>query len=337
MEVSIFEYFQPFSGSFKGKQYCSDYPPSELFRNNMSCKPFADFVRSTLLDRLASGAISLIGKVGEVDPPHLVLPLTVEPTKPRLCHDARFLNLWMRDMPFKLDTLLDLPRYVGRDTYQTILDDKSGYDHLLLSVESRTFFGMQWGGWYFVYNTLPFGWKISPFVYHSTGLVVSTFLRSIGIPCSLYIDDWHNGQLQIPPNQGAYGNLPNFDEHNLAAAKSAIPSPWVPALVVRLREMSVLKKVKYRELRKAGTNSRCPFYRGVRLTEVSVKRGSTVFLVAYCLIKSGYFLGLPKSILMPRKIVPYLGFLSDSSREVCHLIPEKKKKFLDLIDQTLAC
>ena len=101
--------------------------------------------------------------------------------------------------------------------------------------------------------------------------------------------------------------------------------------------MSVLKKVKYRELRKAGTNSWCPFYRGVRLIEVSVKRGSTVFLVAYCLIKPGYFLGLPKSILMPRKIVPYLGFLSDSSRGVCHLIPEKKEKFLDLIDQTLAC
>ena len=249
----------------------------------MSCKPFADFVRSTLLDRLASGAVSLIGKVGEVDPPHLVLPLTVEPTKPRLCHDARFLNLWMRDMPFKLDTLLDLPRYVGRDTYQTILDDKSGYDHLLLSVESRTFFGMQWGGWYFVYNTLPFGWKISPFVYHSTGLVVSNFFRSIGIPCSLYIDDRHNGQLQIPPNQGAYANLANPDEHNFAAAKSAI------------------------------------------------------FLVAYFLIKLGYFLGLPKSILMPRKIVPYLGFLSDSSREVFHLIPEKKEKFLDLIEQTLAC
>ena len=99
----------------------------------MSCKPFADFVRSTLLDRLTTGAISLNGKVGEVDPPHLVLPLTVEPTKPRLCHDVRFLNLCMRHIPFKLDTLLNLPRYVGRDTYQTILDDKSGYDHLLLT------------------------------------------------------------------------------------------------------------------------------------------------------------------------------------------------------------
>ena len=142
-KVSIFEYFQPFSGSFKGKQYSSDYPSSE---HNTSCKPFADFVRSTLLDRLTSGAISLKGKVGEVEPPYHVFPLTVEPTKPRLCHDTRLLNLWMRDMPCKLDTILDLPRYVGRDTYQTILDDKSGYYHLLLSVESRTFFGIQWGG-----------------------------------------------------------------------------------------------------------------------------------------------------------------------------------------------
>ena len=107
-----------------------------------------DFVRSTLLDRLTLGAISLKGKVGEVDPPHLVLPLTVEPTKPRLCHDACFLNLWLRDVPFTLDTLLDLLRYVGRNTYKTMLDDKSGYNHLLLSVESITFF------WYAV------GWVV---------------------------------------------------------------------------------------------------------------------------------------------------------------------------------
>lgn len=40
---------------------------------------------------------------------------------------------------------------------------------------------------------------------------------------------------------------------------------------------------------------------------------------------------------MPRKIVPYLGFLSNSSREVFHLIPEEKEKFLALIEQTLAC
>jgi len=32
-------------------------------------------------------------------PPHLVLPLTVEPSKPRLCNDDRFLNLWTEERP----------------------------------------------------------------------------------------------------------------------------------------------------------------------------------------------------------------------------------------------
>ena len=53
------------------------------------------------------------------------------------------------------------------------------------------------------------------------------------------------------------------------------------------------------------------------------------------MIKLGYFLGLSKSILMPCKVVPYLGFLSDSSREVFHLIPEKKEKFLNLVQHIL--
>ena len=83
-----------------------------------------------------------MGKVGQVSPPHIVLPLTVEPTKPRLCHDARYLNLWMLEKSSLLDRVTDLPRYVFKDSYQTVLDDKSGYDHLLLSEESRTYFGI---------------------------------------------------------------------------------------------------------------------------------------------------------------------------------------------------
>ena len=177
------------------------------FANNQSCKEFAPFIRCTLLDRLRTGAISLLGHVDSVSPPHLMLPLTVEPNKPRLCHDARFLNLWIIDHPFQLDHLTDLPRYVHPDNYQTILDDKAGYDHILLTADSRTFFGIQWGGWLFTYNTLPFGWKASPYIYHSTGLVASHFFRSIKIPCSLYIDDRHTGQLMVSLAQGAYATL----------------------------------------------------------------------------------------------------------------------------------
>ena len=148
--------------------------------------------------------MSLLGRVGRVSRPYLVSRLTVERTKPRLCHDAHFLNLWMVDVLFKLDSLVHLPRNVGRESYQTIVDSKSGYDHLLLSEESRTYFGIQWGGWYFLYNTLPFSWKISPFSYHSTGLVATNFFRSLGIPCLLYIDDRHNGQLQVDLDRGPY-------------------------------------------------------------------------------------------------------------------------------------
>ena len=221
-KIAIFPYFQHFTGSFKGISYDSDRPPRKAFRNNTSCKPFVDFVRKTLLERLETGAISLLGRVGHVPHPHLLLPLTVEPNKPRLCHDARFLNLWIVDKPFQLDRLGDLPRYVSRNSYQTILDDKSGYDHLLLTEESRTFFGIQWGGWLFTYNTLPFGWKSSPYIYHTTGLVVSHFFRSRKIARSLYTGDRHTCLLQVSLSQGAFTLLEGDDARNFAAAKSAI-------------------------------------------------------------------------------------------------------------------
>jgi len=144
-KVSIFPFFSEFVGSFKGELYHSSRPPSRQFKNNSSCQAFVEFVRATLLERLKTGAVSLVGRVGKCVPPHLVLPLTVEPTKPRLCHDARFLNLWMTDKPFSLDKLSDVPRYVGQNHYQSILDDKSGYDHLFLTPESRSFFGIEWG------------------------------------------------------------------------------------------------------------------------------------------------------------------------------------------------
>ena len=98
-----------------------------------------------------------------------------------------------------LDLFPGLPLYVHKDSYQSVTDDKSGYDHILLTQNSRTFFGFQWGGWYFVSNTILFPWKLSAYIYHTAGSLVFHYLRSIGIPCSLYIDDRHIGQLTVRP------------------------------------------------------------------------------------------------------------------------------------------
>ena len=47
----------------------------------------------SLLQSIEFGAICVWGRVGEVSPPRKVLPILVEPQKPRLCIDARFLHL----------------------------------------------------------------------------------------------------------------------------------------------------------------------------------------------------------------------------------------------------
>ena len=58
------------------------------------------------MDRIAVGAVGVIGEVGQCAPPSIVMSLTVEPSKLRLCQDQRYLNCWMRDIPFRLDSLV---------------------------------------------------------------------------------------------------------------------------------------------------------------------------------------------------------------------------------------
>ena len=99
-KVQALPFFRHFKGNFKSEHFDSAFPPQPIFYNHKSCAPFAKFIADTILQPLSTGAISVWGKVGEVDLPHLVMPLTVEPSKPRLCNDNRFLNLWMDDRPF---------------------------------------------------------------------------------------------------------------------------------------------------------------------------------------------------------------------------------------------
>lgn len=196
--VNAWDFLVPFKGSFGSTQYDSPLPPRMLFPNSRSCDQFESFITDTIMERVKNGSLRFWGIVNEVDPPHLVMPITVEPSKPRMCHDERFLNLWVKDFPFTLDYLSDLPRYVEHGHFQSVCDDKSGYDHVTLTQESQTLFGLCWKDCYFVYRTLPFGWKASAFVYHSVGLIATNHIRSLGVPCSQYIDDRHFGQLVTP-------------------------------------------------------------------------------------------------------------------------------------------
>ena len=146
---------------------------------------------------------SRTGKVGEVAPPRLVLPLTVEPSEPS-----------------SLDKLRDVLRYLYPDSFMSKIDDKSGYDHVLLTEESIQHFGIRWGYWWLVCATLPFGWKNSSFVYQTLGLSATHFLMNIGIACSLYIDDRLNGEIFTNELEG-YWSRPITERDAVYSKQSA--------------------------------------------------------------------------------------------------------------------
>jgi hypothetical protein len=183
--VDITDFIQTFKGEFWGVQYSHEYPQPRQFQNAKNCEQFVGFINSELQERIRSGAIYYVGKVGEVAPPYIVSPITIEPTKPRLCINLMYLNCFMKDTPFSLDTLSEVPKIVKKNSFLTKLDDKSGYDNVLMSENSKSLLGFQWGGHYFQCNTLPFGWKNSAFVYHTLNL--QAISRSAS--CLLYIDD----------------------------------------------------------------------------------------------------------------------------------------------------
>ena len=110
--VRVENFFTPFREDFKGQFYHVQTPHSIQIKDAAICAQFADFISYTIVQWVESGVLFGWGEVGVVSPLHLVLPVTIEPSKPRLCHHERFLNLWIRDLPVQLDHLADLPRYV---------------------------------------------------------------------------------------------------------------------------------------------------------------------------------------------------------------------------------
>ena len=106
-----------------------------------------------------------------------------------MIHDARFLNLWQKSTPFTLENLSNVPAIAPRGTFFTCLDEKSSYDGIKLAPSARKYFGIQFAGWYFVYNTMTFGWRSSAVLCQHTGLLVTSVLRSYSISCIQYLDD----------------------------------------------------------------------------------------------------------------------------------------------------
>lgn len=122
--VDVTEFFTSFRGNFRGKSFDSEWPPSAVYPYSALRKKYHAFIFDVMYEKIRSGAISVLGKVGECEMSHIVMPLTIEQSKPRFCHDDRFLNLWVKDFPFQLETLRDVHRLVGCNAFLITTDEK---------------------------------------------------------------------------------------------------------------------------------------------------------------------------------------------------------------------
>ena len=86
------------------KRYSSKLPPVSMFPNSKACEAF-EILFQTLFWKEWQMVPCRCGKKGFCTPPHLVMLITIEPSLPRMCHDERFFNLWMKCPTVKFDPI----------------------------------------------------------------------------------------------------------------------------------------------------------------------------------------------------------------------------------------
>ena len=179
----------PYEGMYNRKWYRARIPPPFKAANHPVETPeLNNFVSREIANLVQCGAVT-----ASRSQPRCVLPLGVEPNKPRLILDARFVNLWCEPPEMSYDNLREFQRGVRPNDWMFSLDFKSGYHHIKLKESSRKYFGFEWEGVYYTFNVLPFGWNVSPYVFNTLSTLLVSFLRERGHHALVYLDDFGFG------------------------------------------------------------------------------------------------------------------------------------------------
>ena len=164
-------------------------------RNSATVVAHLEFVCDKITAGLEDGSWTCLGTHQEVsergEMPLLLSPLTVEPSKPRLCVNmSQTLNpaCTFPSTPLEgLDVVQDNAR--GGPRHGAACDENAGCTHHLLDAASRVLFGVLFLGFVFVLATLPFGWSPSCYYHQWHGIIATAHFRTLGGLCSQHIDD----------------------------------------------------------------------------------------------------------------------------------------------------
>ena len=182
---------EDFKGPSTHLPYNIDRFPGAEFRNYIP-QGFDQFVETEISSLLLKGCVVRWEDVRSPSGParpRLRMAMSVETTKPRLIFDARPLNECCMKKPFAMDTVSRVGLVAEKGCYMTSLDDCSAFHQILLKPSSWPLFGFSYKGVDYCFCVLPFGFSLSPWVYHTLGDAKAAFLRSKGMPALAYLDD----------------------------------------------------------------------------------------------------------------------------------------------------
>mmetsp|Transcript_6270 Transcript_6270/g.9627 ORF Transcript_6270/g.9627 Transcript_6270/m.9627 type:complete len:507 (+) Transcript_6270:1533-3053(+) len=112
-------------------------------------------------------------------------------TKPRMCHDFRYINAFIPARKFRLESLQrDLPHMLQENDVLTKADMAKAFYTLVWHRTARHMLGFRSEQQGYALISLGFGYALGPWLFHSVMRVPISFFRQLRIRCLNYIDDW---------------------------------------------------------------------------------------------------------------------------------------------------
>ena len=148
------------------------------------------FIATKIKSLLDAGAIE---KCSPQQPPKCVSPLNCVPKKGgklRLISDLRKINNLCTVPKFCYEDVQVVTQIVQTDDQMITLDLKNGFHHIPIVKEDREYLGFYFRGNYYKWAVLPFGLKISPYVFCKTVRQVIKHLRTLDLRLVAYMDDF---------------------------------------------------------------------------------------------------------------------------------------------------
>ena len=171
-------------------------PPHRGPGNHAGARAHDDWLRRAGAELVAAGALRKCAP-GEV--PRVVSPLDVvpkadydpalKPDRLRMVIDTRWLNEFQEKLKFKYETLTTNRDMFERDDWLFSVDFTSGYYHVDIAIEHQELLGVEIGGEYYVFASLPFGLRDACRAFTMLVRAPVRYLRRQGVRVLPYIDD----------------------------------------------------------------------------------------------------------------------------------------------------